>query len=207
MRMEPSAAIWVIADLDCCGSVPIISGTWTIDVTGRVTISNLVTASNIKTPLNFQLYLDGNGSALELGVDRYEVTAGSAFAQVGVPGTGTYAIGAQGFSSVNDNQPLWSAAGPITLDNILNWSDSTDYNVFGAKPQAGVMLSGTTNTARGLLQINGLDVTNSGAGGYGYFPIDASRLIAIEVDNNQLGLISIEAVTPTNQLVTDRSLK
>jgi hypothetical protein len=42
-------------------------------------------------------------------------------------------------------------------------------------------------------------VTNSGTDGYGYFPIDASRLIAIEVDNNQLGLIYIEAVTPTNQ--------
>jgi hypothetical protein len=189
----------VIADLDCCGSVPITGGTWTIDPTGRVTISNLITASNIKTPLNFQLYLDGNGNALELGVDQFEVTAGSAFAQVGMPGTGTYAIGAQGFSSVNDNQPVWSAAGPIMLDNILNWSGSTDYNVFGGDAQADALLSGTTNTTRGLLQINGLDVTNSGTDGYGYFPIDASRLIAIEVDNNQLGLIYIEAVTPANQ--------
>jgi hypothetical protein len=189
----------VIADLDCCGSVPITGGTWTIDPTGRVAISNLVTASNLKTPLTFQLYLDGNGNALELGVDQYEVTAGSAFAQMGMPGTGTYAIGAQGFSSVNDNQPAWSAAGPITLDNVLNWSGSTDYNVFGDGAQANVLLSGTTNTAQGLLHISGLDVTNSGTDGYGYFPIDASRLIAIEVDNNQLGLIYIEAVTPTNQ--------
>ncbi len=50
-------------------------GSYTVDATGRVTISN-VNAQPAGATFTFQLYLDGNGNALELGADSLQVTAG-----------------------------------------------------------------------------------------------------------------------------------
>jgi hypothetical protein len=170
------------------------SGNWTIESNGRVTITNVT--PSLRQPFTFQVYVDGDGNALELGVDATQATAGIAYLQTsGAVNSGDYALSGLGFSSLN-GQPVWSAIGPIRLDASLNWSGSTSYNALGTGQYAQANLSGTSAPSSGLFMLTGLDVTNARADNYGFYPIDGSRVIAIEVDQNQLGTILIEKVTP-----------
>ena len=181
-------------DLTATGGGVLTSGNWTIESNGRVTITNVT--PSLGQPFTFQLYVDGDGNALELGVDATQATAGIAYLQTsGAVNSGDYALSGLGFSSLN-GQPVWSAIGPITLNSSLNWSGSTSYNALGTGQYAQANLSGTSAPSSGLFMLTGLDVTNAGADNYGFYPIDGSRVIAIEVDQNQLGTILIEKVTP-----------
>jgi hypothetical protein len=176
----------------------ISGGNWTVDSLGRVALSNVsVSGSNIGNgPFAFQLYLDGNGNALELGCDTIQGSAGPSYAQTATQqvSAGKYAIGAQGFAGT-PQLPVWAAVGPVTLDSSLNWTGFTDHNVFGGTPTASVTLAGTTDTTTGLFSISGLNaVTPTPATPeFGYYQIDNSRVLAIELDNNQLGLFILEA--------------
>jgi hypothetical protein len=188
-----------LSDLTNNGSNDLTSGSWTVDATGRVTASNVLPSLNSGTPFAFQFYLDGNGNALELGVDSSQVTAGTAFAQTGTAAinAGNYAIGAFGFfvDSVNTNQlDPWAAVGPVAITgNSLN--GFTDYNAMGTlTPNAA--LTGSIDSTNGQIAINGLDVNNTTPDSYGYYPIDGARTLAIELDGNQLGIVFLETVTP-----------
>jgi hypothetical protein len=141
--------------------------------------------------------VDGSGNAWKLGVDGNKATAGSAYLQTGAGvNPDNYAIGAQGFANVT-GQPFWAAVGPVPIDSGGNLTGSTDYNVLGTAPLPGVILTGTTNTSQGLFAIAGLNALSfSGTDQFGYFPIDNSRVLAIEVDSGQLGLFILEKVSP-----------
>jgi len=184
-----------VNDLTVVGGPSIRSGNWAIGANGRLTITNIT--PSLSTPFEFQLYLDGNGNALELGIDPTQATTGPGYLQTSAAiNPGSYALGAVGFSSVNSNQPVWSAAGPVSIDSAGSWSGFTDYNVTAINQVTNAPLHATTNSSEGLFMITGLDVTNAGADAWGYYPIDGSRSIAIEVDKNQLGAILIENVRP-----------
>jgi hypothetical protein len=188
-----------VSDLNTNGSTD-VTGNWTVDQTGRVTVSNITPLLVNNVPIALQLYLDGNGNALELGVDSSEVTAGSAFAQTSTSGNinaGNYAIGGFGFFPDSTNPNLldaWSAVGPVAITgNSLN--GFTDYNAFGTLTD-NVTLTGSIDSSTGLIAINGLDVNNTSPDSYGYYPIDDDRTVAIELDGNQLGIVFLEMVTP-----------
>lgn len=179
-------------DLAAIGGGQLTSGNWTIQSSGRITITNVTPA--LDSPFTFQLYVDGNGNALELGVDDTQASAGLAYLQTsGSVNSGNYALAGFGFSNL-ENEPAWSAVGPVSLGSSLNWSGSTDYNALGNGQFAAASLSGVTIPSEGLFQITGLDITNRAADAYGYYPIDGSRTLAVEVDQNQLGSLLIEEV-------------
>jgi len=187
------------SDVGSDQGLQITGGNWAVDSLGRVALSNVtVSGSNIGNgPFAFQLYLDGNGNALEVGGDSIQGSSGPAFQQTASQvNPGKYAIAAQGFAGTT-NLLVWAAVGPVTLDSSLNWTGFTDYNVFSGTPITSRSLSGTTNSAQGLFSINGLNATTTvpGTPEFGYYPINDSSVLAIEVDNNQLGLFIIEAVS------------
>lgn len=181
----------------------ISGGTYTVDATGRITLSN-VTSPSFSGALTFQLYLDGNGNALELGLDAGEVTGAPAYAQQASSADfeGAFAFTAQGFWTAGPiTYPAWSAAGvmSISADAISGFSDFTLQNGNGAfAPTPNVALTGTENSASGVLTLYGLNAASfPSASGYGYYPIDAHRLIAIQVDAHQTGqqgLLLLEAI-------------
>jgi hypothetical protein len=182
-----------LADLTCCGGTT-ITGNWTVGPLGRVTISNVTPSLVRGVPFAFQLYLDGDGNALELGVDSSQNSAGNAYLQsTGAVDSGNYALGSLGFANLN-NLPFWSAVGPVDITGS-SINGFTDYNIMGTLTP-GAVLSGALNPGRGLFAITGLDVTNTASDNYGYYPIDNSRVLAIEVDQNQLGLLLFEGVNP-----------
>jgi hypothetical protein len=167
-----------------------ISGTYTIDATGRVTL-NQIALSNTGVTLNFQLYLDGNGNGLVIGVDGFQVTEGLAYKQdsSNQPLGGAYALSAQGLTSSG----TFSAVGPVSVVSG-NFSGTTDYNNDGT-PQPATPLGGSQNLTSGTLELTGLSGDTTTQSGWGYYPIDSSRTIAIEVDGQQLGLLFLEAVS------------
>jgi hypothetical protein len=163
-----------------------ISGTYSVAANGRVTLNQIVLASTGVT-LTFELYLDGNGNGLVMGVDQFQVSEGLAFAQVsGAALNGAYALSAQGATSAGS----FSAVGPVMVTGGA-FSGATDYN-YNGEPQSAVALSGSQNTGSGTLQLTGLSGDTTTGSGWGYYPIDGSRTLAIEVDGQQLGLLWLE---------------
>jgi len=198
---NPASGVIGINDLTNTSVSPINNGgnsggTWTVDSTGRVTFSNIV--NQYTSPLGFQLYLDGNGNALVLGVDDFEVCGSIAFLQQGDgPNAGSYALSAQGFAAPDQSGglPPWSGVGPVTLDSNLNWTGYTDYTFPGTLTPSA-QLSATTGNPNGIFHITGLDVNNSGSDGWGYYPVNGNKVVSFEIDGNQLGILIIESPTP-----------
>ena len=171
-----------------------IAGSYTVDATGRVTVSN-VTASNVSgATFGFQLYLDGNGNAVVIGLDTFETTGGIGAVQ-NSPGSdyeGNFAIGAQGILNTA-GAPQWAAVGPVTI-SADNLSGFTDYNAQGYSPAANTQLGGSENSSEGLFSITGLNPL-SPSSGYGYYPIDATHVMGIAVSDDQTGILMLEGVT------------
>ncbi len=186
-----------LSDSQFHGTNTISSGSYTVDPTGRVTLSG------IDVGYGFQLYLDGNGNALELGDDKSQVTTGPAYQQ-SAPLTsfnGNYALVGQGQLNAQSQQP-WSAVGLVTVSSNA-FSGSTDYNVEETQylPSPTVTstqsLSGTENSSTNSLSLAGLYSRSfSNPSNFAYFPIDSRRAFAIETDGSQLGLLLLEATNP-----------
>ena len=197
-------------DLTLYLGAQITSGTYTIDPTGRVTLTVVATSGSYPSPLpfTFQLYLDGNGNALELGVDSTQATSGLAYVQSAPSADfeGTYALNVFGIASIEDG-PAWSAVGPVTVASD-SFSGYTDYSVqnatnTGSGVTSSAPLTGSEDSSTGLLQLQGLvAVAGQNApdpqaqSGLGYYPIDATRVIAIEIDAQQMGLMMLEGTQP-----------
>jgi hypothetical protein len=196
-------------DLNFSFGSQIVGGTYTVDPTGRVTLTATISSNQISNnpTFTFQLYLDGNGNALELGVDSLQITSGLAFLQQAPSSDfeGDYALNVYGFSSINQ-EPAWAATGPVTVASDA-FSGYTDYSVQNAANSAsivtpGVALSGSENNSIGWLNLTGLNAANPQTpSGFGYYPIDDRRVIAIELDNQQtndpqMGLMMLEGIQP-----------
>lgn len=181
-------------------TLQINGGSWEVDSLGRVGLSNITVAgSNLGNgPFAFQLYLDGSGNALELGTDTVEGSAGPSYLQTATQtvSPGKYAIGAEGFANTT-TLPVWSAAGAATLDSSLDWTGFTDYNLFEGTPTSNVALSGTTNTTEALFSVTGLNAVSPAPSTpqFHYYQIDNTRVLAIELDSNQLGVFELESVS------------
>ena len=181
------------------GSVTIAGGTYIVDSTGRVSITNVTPSLVQGTPFAFELYLDGNGNAMEIGVDSSQLNAAQAYQQTvssTAPFAGTYALSGQGFGNFTNSVPAWGAVGPAVVASSA-LTGFTDYNLQGGTPTSNVSLTGTETSSKATLAMTGLNAaTLSMSDSYLYLPIDAKRVIAIEVDGSQLGLLLLEGVGP-----------
>jgi hypothetical protein len=136
---------------------------------------------------------------MEIGVDTSEVNVGMAYLQ-NAPATalvGPYAISAQGIGVLSSGDSPWSAVGAVSVASN-NFTGFTDYNVGGVTPASNVSLTGSiSSTATPPLSLTGLNAASATtANGYFYFPIDATRVLAIEGDGTQLGLLQLEGLNP-----------
>jgi hypothetical protein len=197
-----------VSDLNFHFGANVTSGSYTVDPTGRVTVTATVTSGSLNNnpTFTFQLYLVGNGNALEVGLDNLEASSGPAYVQQGSSDfEGNYALNVYGYSGIN-SEPAWSAAGPVTI-SADTFAGYTDYSLQNAMNSASVVtpnvaLSGSENSSNGVLHFTGLyggdvaGMTSNTSTGYGYYPIDSRRVIAIEIDGQQLGLMMLEGVQP-----------
>jgi hypothetical protein len=181
------------------GTNPISAGNYAVDPTGRVTL-NGVNVTNTGTGFGFQLYLDGNGNALEIGVDNVQTTQGPAYLQTSTTPDfeGPYALQGQGILNAT-NLPAWGAVGPVTVASDA-FTGSTDYTAqtttVGATTNANQTVTGNETSSSTQLSLTGLDstaLTTSRA--YNYFTIDGKRILAIEIDGQQLGILTLESTS------------
>ncbi|MGA9527862.1 MAG: hypothetical protein WBS24_07095 [Terriglobales bacterium] len=176
--------------------------TYSVDPTGRVTISNLAatdpTSGSTYGPVTLDLYLDGAGNAFVISLDAGDATAGLAFEQsVGAALSGNYALTANGTASVTDlltgitSLYPWGAVGPVSVGSG-SANGFTDRNVLPNSQSTGtqnanVALNGNSNGTGGILDatIFGLGYAST-VNQYTYYVIDENRAFAIETDANQL---------------------
>jgi hypothetical protein len=177
--------------------------TYTVNPTGRVVITNVVPSNLSNITLSFILYLDGNGNGVILGADNVQQTTGLAYQQNGLSDyEGSYAIASQGFLDGQDYEQPYGAVGPVTITSDT-FNGFTDYTSQDPNPQPNgptpfdnypnVPLNGTENNSTGLITLSGLtslDFTYSA--GFGYYPIDANRVLAIDLDQNSTGFLILE---------------
>jgi ferredoxin len=185
---------------------------------GRVMLNGV--AGGLSTPFSLVLYLTSTGPGSEatmISVDSNDVLAGLAWQQTGLGSFtdssffGTYALDATGAAGPLTSISELDAVGPTTADGAgtvtgsvnLNWILGSNPNsTFPDSPVSATFTSNSNGVFTG--NITGLDVTNcpiysaSGSGcsadAFVYYVIDATKVVAIETDQNQLtlGLFTLE---------------
>lgn len=169
------------------------TGTYTVDATGRVTLSNLTGAT---FNYNLQLYLDGNGHASVITADGNDVVAGYAFPQTG-GGSFTAAsfAGNYGFDTTGIGFTIYAefdTIGPVTSDGVSALNGTFDQNIlFGAQTPGLSLTDGFTADPSGVFTgtMTGLDNTDTTTQAtFTYYMVDTTKAVAIQTDPNQLTL-------------------
>jgi hypothetical protein len=176
---------------------------YNVNPTGRVVITNVVPSNLSNITLSFILYLDGNGNGVILGADNIQQTTGLAYQQNGLADyEGSYAIASQGFLAGPNYEQPYGAVGPVTITSET-FNGFTDYTSQDPNPQPNgptpfdnypnVPLNGLEDNSTGLMTLSGLTSLDfSYSGGFGYYPIDANRVLAIDLDQNSTGFLILE---------------
>lgn len=196
-------------DLTAAQSSPLsVTGSYSVDSTGRVTLSNVTDGS---ASFTIQIYLSGQrgeSEVVETTMDLNDIQSGLGWLQTGGGSFtatslfGSYTLNATGFDPANVAE--FDAVGTVTADGSsaltgtvdLNWLGNTGANI---TPTTGAPASGAfAANANGVFTgtITGLDVTscsvfNSTGGGctsdtFSYYLIDPIKAFVIETDTNQL---------------------
>ena len=176
---------------------------YNVSPSGRVVITNVVPSNLSNITLSFILYLDGNGNGMILGADNIQQTTGLAYQQNGLADyEGSYAIASQGFLAGPNYYQPYGAVGPVTItsDTFSGFTDYTsqDPNLQQNGPTPfdnypNVPLNGLEDNSTGLITLSGLTSLDfSYSGGFGYYPIDANRVLAIDLDQNSTGFLILE---------------
>ena len=172
----------------------ITGGNYVVDFTGRATISGILTSQFPSDAFTFQLYLDGNGNALQLGADALEFTSGPAYLKTATSNDfeGPYALEGSGIINAT-SLPAWGAVGPVTVTSDT-LTGTADYGAQGLTPTPAVTVTAAENSTASTLSVVGLDSSAFTASRlYSYFPIDSKRVFAIEIDGAQLGILALES--------------
>jgi len=186
------------------------AGTYTVDPTGRVTLSSLtgggltITAQFYLSGLSTATNVSGDGIATVLTMDASDVLSGLAYQQTGgglftaTSFFGNYGMNATGFDFANENE--FDAVGPALADGVNALSATVDLNfiVPPATPTANVAVTPASFTANANGEfftgtITGLDIDTPGnADNFAYYMIDTTKAIAIQTDSNQMTQIRFE---------------
>ena len=171
------------------------TGTYTVDSTGRVTLSNLTDGATFS--FNAQAYLDGNGHSTVISVDAGDVLGGLAYQQTGAGSftassfSGTYGMSTTGIALGPYTE--FDTVGTATSDGVSAVTGTFDQNVLFGAQTAGLPLTDGFSAvdASGFLTgtMTGLDATTStNQDAFTYYLIDTTKVVAIETDPNQLTL-------------------
>jgi len=182
---------------DLSGSQPLapisVKGTYAVDSTGRVTLSNVTDGSGFN--YSMELYLSGDGNALLLSESGDQEFVGQAFQQQSAAFTVDSLSGTYGLNAGQSVQQLnygWSSmAGTVTsvpgngADTLAGFADSgngaADFALSGSfTPATNGVFSGT---------IAGLNPASRTAGdSVTLYLVNSTSAIAIETDDSQLTL-------------------
>jgi hypothetical protein len=181
------------------------TGTYTVDPTGRVTLSSLTggpftfTAQMYLSGLGTASNVSGNGTATVVSMDASDVLAGVAYQQTGggsftaASFSGNYGMNATGFDFNNELE--FDAVGPVSADGVSMLNGTVDLNFMvppGTQATVSINPAAFASDPSGVFTgtMTGLDIDNPGNNdAFSYYLVDTTKVIAIETDSNQLTLI------------------
>lgn len=173
------------------GGEAIIGGNYTVDPTGRVTVTGATdTAGDFD--FNFQFYLNGatTGSATVITMDTTDSLAGISKEQTSstlnaASLTGGYALDVAQVTAVS----LQSGVGAFNSDGVSNLAGFLDFNTYS---NAGTLTQTPDTNFHGTYtttSTNGVFTVNGGSGSqFTSYLIDGTQGVVIENDANQLTL-------------------
>jgi hypothetical protein len=171
------------------GGSTITGGSYTVDPTGRVTVTG-ITDAGPTFDYNLQLYLTGSGSATVTSQDTSDVMGGYAFQQTGTLNaasfTGGYVADLRQVLTTGDEQ---DGVGSISANGVSSLAGFLDVNET-FKPKSNLSLSGTfaTGTVNGILTGTIKDAVSGAPNSFTYYMVSGSQALAIEDDNVELTL-------------------
>jgi hypothetical protein len=173
-----------------------ITGTYTVDSTGRATL-NLTDGTTFNQTLH--LYLTGDGNGLLLSNSSAETFAGQAFQQQTAAFTAASFSGGYGLNAGQGNNGT-----PGEMDTVVgsiaatagNETDTLAGFADSGNPAADFAISGAlTASSNGVFTgtLTGLDpASRTAANNFTFYLVDNTRAVAIETDNTQLTLGYLE---------------
>ena len=173
------------------GSI-VTAPTYTVDSTGRVTVTGLTDGTSFTT--NLQLYLTGDGHALVVSMDNWNVVSGPAFEQTGSGSftgasfTGVYAMNLQQYVSATGENDGVGEIAAYDGDSMTGFTDlNTALLPVPALPLTGAFTANSNGVFTG--SITGIDaLSSSSPDNYTYYVADPTKVFGIETDTNQITL-------------------
>jgi hypothetical protein len=171
------------------------TGTYTVDPTGRVTVSKIVGST---FGYSFHLYLTGDGNGLLLSNDTADIFNGQAFQQQAFPFTaasfsGMYGLNDSTYVIVRGSGALQPA---VANGSILATAGNSTNAIAGfadlGNGSANFALSGSaTPSATGILEgtVAGFNpASRTTAGSFTLYLVDGTQSVLIQTDSGQLNL-------------------
>jgi hypothetical protein len=172
-----------------------VTGSYTVDPTGRVTVTNLTDGSTFNYSLH--LYLDGNGGGLLLSDDQNDVFTGQVFEQqsggfTATSFSGTYGLSASLYVSAPGGIPEFEeASGSVTVTPTSGENSISGYADLGGDAYDFGISGSFTPSANGVFtgSLSGFDSQSaSSANTFTLYLVDNTQGVAIETDHAQLTL-------------------
>jgi hypothetical protein len=178
--------------------IPVL-GAWTVDATGRMTVSNLVSGSS--PSYSMHVYLTGDGSGLLLSDTNDSIFAGQVFEQQATTFTAASFSGAYG---LNGTEYVPSGVygelgveGPLT-SSASDGSDAVAGFVDNANGAADFAVSGSLKASGNGVFTGSLagftPGTRTASNSFTLYVVDGTQAVAIETDDQQLMLGRLENV-------------
>jgi hypothetical protein len=183
---------------DLSASVPqnpvAFTGTYTVDPTGRVTLTNLTDGATFKYSMH--LYLDGRGGGLVLSNDPDDLFTGQAFQQQtaafnAASFSGDYGLNASAGSYYSTGLNLGNDVGPLTVTANGGADELAGYADDGAGLADFAISGAFTSAANGVFTgtVAGFDNKSpSSADTFTLYLVDGTQGILIETDRDDLTL-------------------
>jgi hypothetical protein len=172
-----------------------LTGSYTVDPTGRVTLSKLSDGSTFNYSLH--LYLTGDGNGLLLSNDTADIFAGQAFQQQTAAFTpasfiGNYGLNVTEFVSLNGdpNHPA-ATTGSIAADVSGQTNTVAGFAETAGGPANFAISGAFTLSANGIFSgtLAGFHpASRTTAGNFTLYLVDGTQGVLIETDNTQLAL-------------------
>lgn len=169
------------------------TGSYTVDPTGRVTVSNL---SDGGTFTQLQFYLTGSGQGLLLSADTEDMIAGRALLQQTGPFSAASLNGSYGLSAIEVGSNLGALGANATVGQVTsspgNGTDSlTGFVDFGNGAADSRVSGSVTGASSGIFTgiLAGLNPTSyTASDNFALYFVDDAHAVMIETDSTQLAL-------------------
>jgi hypothetical protein len=172
------------------------TGSWTVDPTGRVTLTNLTDGATFNYSMH--VYLTGNGGGLLLSNDPSETGSGQAYQQqagafTSASFSGTYGLTA---SQAGNTGNTYMAQSPLVIGSVTVTPAGNTVAItgFGDSANGGsdYAINGSfTAAANGVFPgtMTGLDpMSRTTPGNFTLYLVDTTRAVVIETDSTELTL-------------------